>query len=1204
VYLEVSLNGHEFSESLVPFSFVEEMQVVAIDPAFGGSAGGTVVTLYGKFNTDDESGEGVSCRFEGIADVKAEVISSTQLRCQVPPHPTLSVDEVRVSVSSNGLDYTSEYALFSYVREEKLFTVFPKEVSSKGGTKVEVFGTGFIPSLRLTCRFRQVGAVDQEEAAVEVAATMQSSPQKNIECIAPKFPPSMVQLQISNNGQIFSTDYVLLKFTEAMSVESIDPPSGSELGGTTVIVRGKYFSEESIQCRFGSILVPAIWLSWNEIRCLSPPHHPSMVGLSVTGNGRDFADSSVPFIFLSKQTPTDIHTKKDKDAHSAHNNLLEPMMMPAKTNQFVPFGSDVEGWSLVEVVPPLAGTAGGDTITFRGSHFTDSRHIVCAFGSVTVPGVYLSDSELRCLSPRHAPSEVVVEVSMDGYHWSFSKISFEFVLEHAVLAISPTHGPNEGSTIVTVYGSHFEDTALIRCRFGTVVVPILEFVSTSQVKCLSPFNRHGAGSVSVEVSQNNVTFSDNFILFRYDDYSSIAAINPSSGPSIGGTLVHVKGVNFVVDEALRCKFGDFVVPARYISSTELLCTSPLHRAGAYSLEVTLNGRDFLFSGIQFTYFDGPTVLHLWPSNGPALLGRTAVSVHGTGFVQTTDLHCRFNQMLSAATWLSNHQILCEAPPAMPGLVSFAVTNNREQWSLETVHFLYVHDATVAKVFPSHGFATGQFPVFVSGSNFVNTTSLACRFGRGEDRSMDNVVVRASYVSPSLLVCLAPAYDDEVEENQPTKPFFSPPRSSTVTVDVTNNGLDFTQSGMTLTYVSQGREGRKGVFRFGPSNLLLCPNGTMCETSLLGGVRTNFTMCWPGTFQPRIGQAQCLPCPIGFMCPDEGMAHPVICPAGFVCDEAGVRVPRKVCPKGQYCLPGTKSRDVLDFAWDTNTERDALTCRNQTQYLHNINRLPSNTEYDIIGDGVQRGGGVCTSLRDGRGGQWTEPRGGFGGEFSWSADYETEVLVFQPAVRSWAWINRTAPETGITKTEWAPDDDGVSHRCEHRRCEGRYLSRQRYVNHDNDGWFDPEFDPHPLDQGGTRDLIAEQPFPCPMGHYCRAGVAAPEPIPKNFSHPQKCFDGFFCPRGSHSPEGTGACPTGYFCPTQTEAYICPVGQYCSGIGNMKPKDCYPGTFNPIVGQSNCTVCTSGHVCPGACCTRTKNLSVTTVCPSHRDICVCV
>ena len=47
------------------------------------------------------------------------------------------------------------------------------------------------------------------------------------------------------------------------------------------------------------------------------------------------------------------------------------------------------------------------------------------------------------------------------------------------------------------------------------------------------------------------------------------------------------------------------------------------------------------------------------------------------------------------------------------------------------------------------------------------------------------------------------------------------------------------------------------------------------------------------------------------------------------------------------------------------------------------------------------------------------------------------------------------------------------------------------------------------QGGTLNVIAEAPFPCPLGHYCRTGVGSQIPLPKNFSTPQRCYDGFFC-----------------------------------------------------------------------------------------------
>ena len=1016
VFLEVSLNGQDFTQDSIVFSYVKEVRISTIDPPFGGSAGGTVLTLQGvSFNTSAAEDRGdPACRFEGIADVKAKIISDERLQCSTPPHPTLSAEEVRVFVSTNGLDFSEEYSLFEYVPDEKVFAAYPIEVSSKGGTKVEVFGANFISSLRLTCRFRGFGTADMD--GVEVLAVLRRD--GSIECIAPKFVPSVVQLQVSNNGQGFSTDYVTLRFKETLSVVSIDPSSGSQFGGSMVTVHGKHFSEETSRCRFGSIYVPAIWLTAEEIRCSSPPHHPAMVTLSVTGNGQDFAESPVPFIFVLQN---EVIGTEDGDAAS-----------PASTSAFVRLhDNEPGGWSLSELVPSFSGTAGGDTIIIRGTNFTDSRNIACAFGSVVARGEYISASEVRCETPRHAPSEVVLEVSMDGVTWSYSSLPFMFVLDHAVLAISPNHGPSEGSTIVTVYGSHFEDTTLLRCRFGSVAVPILEFVSSSQIRCLSPFNRHLAGSVPIEVSNNNMTYSDNFVLFRYNDYSAVTAVNPVSGPVVGGTVVNIKGVNFVHDGALACKFGDVLVPARFLTSTEVMCTTPLHTAGAYPIEVTLNGMDFTVSGINFMYFDGPQVIQIWPSNGPSLSGGTVVSVHGSGFAQTTDLHCRFNQMLSAATWLSDTHIICEAPSSSPGLTSFAVTNNREQWSPEKMHFLYVRDAAVAKLHPSKGFFAGQYPVFVAGSNFVNTTALACRFGGG-NHAMDNAV-RATYVSPTLLVCLAPAHTSAAANYDIASIDPSVKTTSTVTVEVTNNGLDFTRSGVDFTFISQCGTGE---FRYGDSSML-CPNGTKCEASTLQ--QLNFTMCQPGTFQPRMGQKQCLACPVGFMCPDEGMSHPVICPAGFVCDETGLRIPRKTCPKGHYCLAGTKTGDMHDFAWDTNDDSDEVTCRNQTQYFHNVNRRPSDTEYEIVGDGVYRGDGVCAGVAESG---WPGPRGGFGGMSSWSSDYETGVVVFQPAVRSWEWINRTAPETGVVKIEWAPDDDNVSHRCEHRRCEGRYLARQR------------------------------------------------------------------------------------------------------------------------------------------------------------------
>ena len=86
------------------------------------------------------------------------------------------------------------------------------------------------------------------------------------------------------------------------------------------------------------------------------------------------------------------------------------------------------------------------------------------------------------------------------------------------------------------------------------------------------------------------------------------------------------------------------------------------------------------------------------------------------------------------------------------------------------------------------------------------------------------------------------------------------------------------------------------------------------------------------------------------------------------------------------------------------------------------------------------------------------------------------------------------------------------------------------------------------------------------------------MPANFTTPQPCFSGFFCPRGSITPQGNGPCPTGYYCPTPTDAYICPAGSFCPKTGNVRPRPCLPGSYNPLRQRSFCTLCPPGHICP--------------------------
>ncbi|EKX44317.1 hypothetical protein GUITHDRAFT_72301, partial [Guillardia theta CCMP2712] len=134
--------------------------------------------------------------------------------------------------------------------------------------------------------------------------------------------------------------------------------------------------------------------------------------------------------------------------------------------------------------------------------------------------------------------------------------------------------------------------------------------------------------------------------------------------------------------------------------------------------------------------------------------------------------------------------------------------------------------------------------------------------------------------------------------------------------------------------------------------------------------------------------------------------------------------------------------------------------------------------------------------------------------------------------------------------------------------------------------------------------------CELGHYCPSGTIYPTHAPI-----QKCSRGHFCPAGTSfptqypCPPGTftesnelasaaectacppgfyclggeakvsGQCPTGYYCPTNTESsfqFPCPAGTYNSQVGITSVEgclECPPGNFC-LQGSSFAIPCFAG------------------------------
>lgn len=345
-----------------------------------------------------------------------------------------------------------------------------------------------------------------------------------------------------------------------------------------------------------------------------------------------------------------------------------------------------------------------------------------------------------------------------------------------------------------------------------------------------------------QVTNDNVSFFGSLLLFTYDKRTEISTLTPSTGVESGGTFVFVAGDHFLNTTAGACRFGTIIVAANFISDQSMLCTSPPNPPSTVSVEVASNGHDFSFSGAWFTYYPRTNVVSLWPLMGSASEGGTVVTVHGEGFENTAELSCNFGNVLGIkATWLSSTKLLCETPRHLPGVVRVQVTNNGVDVSPTSGEFLYINDFSVQDVRPTEVLEAGQVPIFVSGSNFMNTTTLTCRFGA--------VIVRGSFINPGLVACMAPSHSAQPRLQRKLGIF---------SVEFSVNGMDYTDSGRTIEYVQDSAPGYYTDSRVSS----MSPNGTRCT----GVGNSNFTMCEPGSFQPSSGADRCLSCPVGFICP--------------------------------------------------------------------------------------------------------------------------------------------------------------------------------------------------------------------------------------------------------------------------------------------------------------------------------------------------
>lgn len=236
------------------------------------------------------------------------------------------------------------------------------------------------------------------------------------------------------------------------------------------------------------------------------------------------------------------------------------------------------------------------------------------------------------------------------------------------------------------------------------------------------------------------------------------------------TTILISGDLFRPTDTLRCRVGDTLVSATFMSSMSITCTYTSRVGpGFVDIGVTNNGVDFVAAG-NITFLPATTVTELSPSSGP-LSGGIGITLTGTEFSAVGAPSCSFGGIIVPAKVVTATEAVCTAPAAtgamsssrtaLSTIVTFSNSGvDFDDYAEDSTHlggvFWYYPEPRVLSLAPSGGITNGDaVKVVMNGANFdVDSigqeprpdNQLLCRLG--EDGQLTNGVI----VSPTSGVC--------------------------------------------------------------------------------------------------------------------------------------------------------------------------------------------------------------------------------------------------------------------------------------------------------------------------------------------------------------------------------------------------------------------------------------------------------------------
>jgi len=166
----------------------------------------------------------------------------------------------------------------------------------------------------------------------------------------------------------------------------------------------------------------------------------------------------------------------------------------------------------------------------------------------------------------------------------------------SLYSVFPTHGPFVGGTVVTLQGGGFTKTCKVQIGGKNIQVGKTKVTSAATLTVVAPAGQPGAADVEVTCGKDKAKLAK---AYTYD----AVYMDPSSGPTTGGTLVQIYGTGTNFAAGMKLSLGGKAMPGVSVTgATALSAKTPAGAAGQVDLVVVDGkGKSTTVKG-AFTYY--------------------------------------------------------------------------------------------------------------------------------------------------------------------------------------------------------------------------------------------------------------------------------------------------------------------------------------------------------------------------------------------------------------------------------------------------------------------------------------------------------------------------------------------------------------------------------------------------------------------------